>query len=137
MAHTTIADYEMVNRTEVPVELVEQVNFALQSAEDELLVQVGYTFWTLEEGGMPDRQWKEVVSWRAGEWMSATDAAFKAAVLGPFQSQTIGRYSYTLKAPGGALRDNTRYRAVIDYYRGLATSPVQYFAGSDRDEYER
>lgn len=136
-AHTTREDYEAVNRETIPLELAEHVDFALQAAEDEVTIEVGSAFWTLEEGGMPDRQWKELVAWRAKEWLAQTDAAFQAAVLGPFQSQTIGRYSYTVRAPSGTLRDNPRYRAIIDYYRGLASSPIAYHTARTRDEYQR
>lgn len=124
MSSTTIRHYEIYNRTKVPTELMEHVNTALQNAEDDFVRELGASFFDSEET-IQGRDWLKIVSWRAFEYIRITSAEFQAAVGGPFQSETIGRYSYTLRTPADTVAENPRYRAVIDYYRGM-TAPIKY-----------
>lgn len=135
---TTLADYEAVNRTLVPTELREHVEAALVSAEDDLLREVGYTFWEDGPDSTAGRDWKRCAAWRAAEYIESTDPEYRAAVAGPFQSETIGRYSYTLRQPTSNMLDNPRYRRILDYYVGVRSTGVAYYgAGPARDEYTR
>lgn len=134
----TLADYESVNRTVVPTELVEHVTAALQSAEDDLLREVGYTFYEDGPDGIAGRDWRRLAAWRASEYIDQTDPEYRAALAGAYSSETIGRYSYTLRDPATAMRDQPRYRKVLDFYAGLRTADIQYRSGvAARDEYSR
>lgn len=134
----TIADYERINNVTVPVELAEQVTVALQSAEDDLLREVGYPFYEDGPTGIAGRDWQTLASWRAQEYVDQTDPAYRAAVSGAYQSETMGRYSYTLRQPDSTMREDLRYQRVISYYIGLRTAEIQYHgANTVRDEYSR
>lgn len=132
----TLADYERENQVTVPNALREHALSALQSAEDDLLREVGTPFYGDDPTGLPGRDWVRLASWRAAEYLTINGPAFRDAMLSPFQAETQGRYSYTLRTPGAAMLANPRYRPVLDYYRGLVTASVAHRgATAARDEY--
>lgn len=137
---TTVEDYQRENRVVVPEELTDHVLNALQSAEDDLERAVGSIFYNQDPEGRAGRDWLRLASYRALEYITATDEAFRSALTSPFQSETIGRYSYTLKAPAAGVMANPAYKAILDFYKGLATAEIQYNRGGrfrPGDEYSR
>ena len=138
MTFTSVADYEKYNRTFVPEELREHIQTALDNAEDDLVRELGASFFDSAET-QAGRDWLRLASWRAAEYIRVTSVEFQEAMSSPFQSETIGRYSYVLRSPQQGVGDNPRYKAILDFYRGIATAPIQYNDGSTRvgDEYWR
>jgi hypothetical protein len=136
MTDTQLSHYEVYNRVTVPPELREHVETALQNAEDDFIRELGASFFDAETE-VAGRDWLRIVSYRAAEYVRITDPTFRDAMDGPFQSETQGRWSYTLKTPSRDVADNPIYKPILDHYRGFS-SPVRYRGRSSiTDEYAR
>lgn len=133
---TTVDDYNRINRTTVPPELTEHVEEALQAAEDELERAVGRIFHGDDPTGLPGRDWIRATAWRAKRYMDLNDPDFQAALANPYRSETLGRYSYTVKAPADVITEDPRIATIVTYYRGNSVGIV-YGAASEVDEYAR
>lgn len=133
---TQFTHYELYNRTIVDPTLREHVEWAIQAAEDEIERVVGECFYDRDPNGIPGRDWLRLVSWRAADYIRVTDNAFRQIVNGPFQQESIGRYSYTVRTPDNDVTADPRYSAVLAHYTGLSSAAVQYIGvTSTRDEY--
>lgn len=137
MTSTQLEHYEQYNRVTVPAELREHVTVALQNAEDDFIRELGASFFDAETEPA-GRDWLRIVSYRAAEYVRITDPVYREALDGPYQSETQGRWSYTLKTPSKDVADNPLYKSILDHYRGFS-SPVKYRGVSQTpyDEYSR
>jgi hypothetical protein len=133
---TTVGDYERINRTTVPAELTEHVEDSLQGAEDELERAVGRIFHSDDPAGRAGRDWIRAASWRAKRYMDLNDPDFQAAMANPLRSETIGRYSYTVKSPSDVITADPRIDQIVTFYRGNSVEIV-YATPTGGDEYAR
>ncbi len=134
---TTVQDYAKYNNEEVAPELTEQVETALQNAEDDIERVVGRVFYHDGPDGIPGRDWLRLASYRAKEYMVTTTAVFKDRLLTPFGSETLGKWSYTLRSPEQDITANPRFAEILRHYGGMRFLGVSYrTAGASRGEYE-
>jgi hypothetical protein len=133
----TLGDYETFNRETVPEELREHVLTALQNAEDDIERSVGRIFYHDAPDGIAGRDWRRLAAYRAKEYIATTEAVFKQRAMTPFQSETLGKWSYTLRSPDSDITANPRFAEIIRHYGGMRFVGVSYrSAGPSRSEYE-
>lgn len=133
----TLDDYELYNRETVPEELRDHVLTALQSAEDDIERAVGRVFYHDGPDGIAGRDWRRLAAYRAKEYIATTEAVFKDRLMTPFQSETLGKWSYTLRSPDSDITANPRFAEILRHYGGMRFVGVSYrSAAASRSEYE-
>lgn len=138
MAFTTVADLKI--HTDVVYTLEEEARLVgfLDSAERWLVRQVGRRFYDAADRDADEsKDWIEATVLLTDQrWRLAVDAAARAALTGPYQSEKMGDYSYTLRSDLLApLTPEPRVREIIDHYRpGGGPDTLQQGAITYRDD---
>jgi hypothetical protein len=95
MAHTTVADFEAYAGETYDADVQTRIAFWLPIAERKLARRVGQDFYTLEDPAPEDWVFATCV---IADWLWTTgETEDREALVGPYKSERLGDYAYTLK----------------------------------------